>query len=94
MNVDQARQALYSISKSMMISRRQPPPTPGDCVAIADFHCETHLRHCGNLIFSRAYEIASLIVVARNDIATQSPAGGGQGDEAWFGKLTMNDYQL
>jgi len=48
----------------------------GDCFAIADCHCETPLRRCGNLIFSRSYEIASLIVFARNDIVTQSPGGG------------------
>ena len=68
----------------MMIPRRQPPPAPpGDCVTIADCHCETPLRRCGNLMFSRVYEIASLIVFARNDIMTQSPAGD-RGDEAYY----------
>jgi len=36
----------------------------GDCVTIAYCHCETPLRCCDNLIFSRAYEIASLIAFA------------------------------
>ena len=36
-----------------------------DCVAIAACHCETPLRRCGNLIYSMAYEIASLIIFAR-----------------------------
>jgi len=44
----------------------------GGCVATAVCHCETPLRRCGNLIFSRVYEIASLIIFARKDIATQS----------------------
>ena len=68
-------------------------PPPGGCVIITICHCETPLRRCGNLIFSRVYEIALIIVFACNYIATQSPAGD-RGDEAWFDNLTMLDYQL
>jgi len=35
-------------------------------------HCETPLRRCGNLIFSRVQEIASLIIFAHKDIVTRS----------------------
>jgi len=51
------------------------PWRKGNCVAIADCHCETPLRRCGNLIFTRSYEIASLIVFARNDILTPPSKG-------------------
>jgi hypothetical protein len=42
-----------------------------NCVIIAVCHCETPLGRCGNLIYSRTYGIASLIIFARKDIATQ-----------------------
>jgi cytochrome c biogenesis protein CcmG, thiol:disulfide interchange protein DsbE len=47
-----------------------------DCVETTVCHCETPLRRCGNLIYSRASEIASLIIFARKDIVTQSVSRG------------------
>jgi len=43
-----------------------------DCVVILFYHYETPLRRRGNLMYTATYEIASVALLPRNDIVTQS----------------------
>jgi len=43
-----------------------------DCVEMLICHYETPLRRRGNLIYTVAYEIASVVALPRKDIMTQS----------------------
>ena len=46
-----------------------------ECVAIVFCHYETPLRRRGNPMYSATYEIASVAMLPRNDIVTQSLCG-------------------